>query len=104
MTGSRLSLETEPAHLFPKGCAGDAEQGDGFAYFATGLPDCPFDLQTLRALPRLRKACDAIAWMLENGLFREQGVRGQLRHAAGQAERSLEPVAHDLLVPNQTRR
>lgn len=37
MAEVQLSLETEPAHLFPKGRARDTEQGGGFADFATAV-------------------------------------------------------------------
>ena len=73
------SLKAQPTHLLPKGRARDAEQDSGLRNFAARLAYGFLDVQAFRALARLGEPCDALSWVVEQSLFREDRLSRNLR-------------------------
>jgi hypothetical protein len=67
-------LESQLAHLIPKGRAGDAQQCSSLGNFAAGLAHGILDMQTFGTFAHLGETGDALAGLLKQCLFGKDEV------------------------------
>src|SRR5580700_4282209 len=86
-------LESQLAHLVPKGRAGDAQQCSSLGNFAAGLAHGMLDVRAFRAFAHPAEACTALARLLKPCPLWTAEVSGNLRPPRCQTKCAFQPGA-----------